>query len=115
MEGDGVEAWLKHWPKLQKKGKHPLVLKGPLPLDASPKAPPRREHCGQPRTRKGKNHYVEVEDSIQEEVDNGLTADGIEVDGPMHAHSISTNKDTAGLEVKILPPSPHSASKNHST
>ena len=38
MKSDGVDAWLKHWLKLQKKNKHPLVLKRPLDkiLDTSP-------------------------------------------------------------------------------
>ena len=34
MKSDGVEIWLKHWLKLQKKNKHPLVLKGPLDNEA---------------------------------------------------------------------------------
>jgi hypothetical protein len=34
VKSEGVDAWLKHWLKLQKKSKHPLVLKGPA--DQSP-------------------------------------------------------------------------------
>ena len=29
IKTDGVDAWLRHWLKLQKKGQHPLVLRGP--------------------------------------------------------------------------------------
>jgi hypothetical protein len=27
MKSNGIDAWLQHWLKIQKKGKHPLVLK----------------------------------------------------------------------------------------
>ena len=113
MKADGIKAWLKHWLKLQKKGKHPLVLRGPS--DSSPNAPLRKARRGKPRDKKGKARYIEVEDSDEEEVNDGLKSDGMDEDGSTPTNSNPANEDTAGLEVKVLPPSPHSASKNRST
>src|SRR6202789_1920806 len=39
MKSDGVDAWLRHWLKLQKKNKHPLVLKNPSDKPSDHHAP----------------------------------------------------------------------------
>jgi len=39
VKSDGVDVWLKHWLKLQKKNKHPLVLKDPLDKPSDHHAP----------------------------------------------------------------------------
>ena len=83
--------------------------------DSSPNAPLRKACRGKPRDKKAKARYIDVEDSDEEEVNDGLKSDGMDEDGSTPTNSNPTNEDTAGLEVKVLPPSPHSASKNRST
>ena len=78
MKSNGVDAWLKHWFKLQKKNKHPLVLKQPSDkiLDTSPTSASGLKSKG----KKGKARYVEPDDSANEEMDDQSDNGGVEGD-----------------------------------
>jgi hypothetical protein len=70
MKSDGVDAWLKHWLKMQKKGSTPLVLK-----DGSDKSS--ESHVNKdPKIvdrRKGKKRYVEPDsDDEATEINDGV-------------------------------------------
>jgi hypothetical protein len=70
MKSDGVDAWLKHWLKMQKKGSTPLMLK-----DGSDK--PSESHVNKdPKIidqQKGKKQYVEPDsDDEANEINNGV-------------------------------------------
>ena len=73
MKSDGVDAWLKHWLKLQNKNMCPLVLKRPSDeiLDTSSTSASGLKWKG----KKWKAQYVEPDDSTNEEMndqsDNG--------------------------------------------
>ena len=93
MKSDGVDAWLKHWLKMQKKGSKPLVLK-----DGSDK--PSEAHGNtDPKVvdrRKGKKRYVEPDDDDEANKIN---------DGVLDASRTNRKKGTDGPS---LPQSPHS-------
>ena len=70
MKSDGVDIWLKHWLKLQKKNKHPLVLKGPL--DNVHESSPALVTNPKLRSRHGKAQYLETDGSDHENVKSTL-------------------------------------------
>ena len=78
MKSNGVDAWLKHWLKLQKKNKCPLVLKRPSDkiLDTSSTSASGLKSKG----KKGKARYVEPDDSANEEMDDQSDNGGVEGD-----------------------------------
>ncbi|KIM73061.1 hypothetical protein PILCRDRAFT_15545 [Piloderma croceum F 1598] len=92
MKSDGIDAWLQHWLKLQKKKKRPLELKDPSHKSseslATTTAVPRRKVKG------SKDQYIKSDDSDDQEsldeADNG-----------------QSNED---LSNTVLPPSPSSVS-----
>jgi hypothetical protein len=112
MKSEGIDAWLKHWLMLQKKSKHPLVLRGPA--DQSPKLQQGPNNVSKQKTGKGKAHYIESEDSNDEETedrsDTGKVNEGnaqISV-----CHTGQSNERAPDDVILTLPPSPLSASKN---
>jgi hypothetical protein len=93
MKAKGVDDWLKHWLKLQTKGKHPLTFK-----DQSESAPNCAVRTGKRSKRKGKQR-VEVDESGDEdhrpESGNGSdTSEGSEG---------GTSNDPAGSAKPITP------------
>ena len=75
MKSDAVDTWLGHWLKIQKKGRRPLVLKnvsdGTSDRKANPIAPKRKG-------KKGKDRYVEPNDSDDEDADADDGLDGVD-------------------------------------
>ncbi|KIM91745.1 hypothetical protein PILCRDRAFT_851 [Piloderma croceum F 1598] len=90
MKSEGVDAWLKHWLKMQKKGSRPLVLKdgSNKPSEANVNTHPKIVD-----RRKGKKRYVEPDND--DEVDDGV----------LDAARANKKKGTDGLS---LLKSPHS-------
>ncbi|KIM87690.1 hypothetical protein PILCRDRAFT_4104 [Piloderma croceum F 1598] len=66
MKADAVDAWLKHWLKLQKKNKRPLVLRDPS--DKSSKPAPTRETVPGRKGKRSKNQQIESDDVNDEEI-----------------------------------------------
>jgi hypothetical protein len=107
MKSDGVDAWLKHWLKLQKKKKRPLELKDPshkssesLPTTT---AVPRRKLKG------SKDQYIESDDSddeksFDEEGDGELNED------PSNTTNRGGQHSDGDTQATVLPPFPSSAS-----
>jgi hypothetical protein len=88
MKSDGVNAWLKHWLKLQKCNKCPLILK-----DGSDEAPPNPTSSSK---RKGKaskaratNDVKSDEEEVQEERDDQSD------EGEAHPNLTSSSKRKA--------------------
>ena len=110
MKSDGVDAWLKHWLKLQKKNKHPLVLKqlSDKILDTSPTSASGLKLKG----KKGKARYVEPDDSANEEMDDQLDNGGVEGDESENSSRPSNTDKAMTTNVVELPPTPYSASDN---
>lgn len=107
MKSDGVDAWLKHWLKLQKKNKRPLELKDPsnksLQSFVTTAAAPRRT------VKRSKDQYIESDDADDDEIDE-------EDDGGSNEDASNTtnrrdhNSDDDPQAI-VLPPSPSTASQ----
>lgn len=75
MKAQGVDDWLKHWLKLQTKGKRPLTLKDPSEIQATSPTPPSVRAKGR-KTRKGKEKARDTpETSADEQSDGGNSGD----------------------------------------
>jgi hypothetical protein len=96
MKSDGIDAWLKNWLTMQKKGHRPLILK-----DSSNR--PSEAHANTNPTvmdrRKGKKPRAEYIES-----DNDYEVNNVN-DGVSDTAGANTNKETNG---ESLPKSPHS-------
>ncbi|KIM77613.1 hypothetical protein PILCRDRAFT_11868 [Piloderma croceum F 1598] len=66
MKADAIDAWLKHWLKLQKKNKRPLVLRDPS--DKSSKPAPTRDTIPGRKGKRSKNQHIESDDANDEEI-----------------------------------------------
>jgi len=112
MKSDAVDAWLKHWLKLQRKDKRPLELKGPA--DKSPELRPKRKNLAKRKAGKGKARYIDSEDSVNEE--SADTPDNRRTNkGTTSSVRQIVQDDQGDQDDKILPPSPLSASNNRKT
>ena len=109
MKSDGVDIWLKHWLKLQKKNKHPLVLKGLL--DNIHESSPTLVTNLKLRSQHGKAWYLETDRSDCENVESILEDNGIDGGNAMTADGI-TDKAEEVVSDAILPQSPYSTSNN---
>ena len=113
MKSDGVDAWLKHWLKLQKKNKRPLVLKRPSDeiLDTSSTSASGFKSKG----KKGKAQYVEPDDPANEEMDHPSDNSGVEGDESENSGRPSNTDKAMTTNVAELPPTPYSVSDNRRT
>ena len=97
MKSDGIDAWLKHWLRLQRKNKCPLVLKDHSDRPSTPS-----KHKGK---GKGKAQDIESDDSDDEQ----------KLDTEDDSESIVDKAATATDNGPVLPPSPKSAALNRNT
>ena len=113
MKSDGVDAWLKHWLKLQKKNKRPLVLKRPSDeiLDTSSTSASGLKSKG----KKGKAWYVEPDDPANEEMDHPSDNSGVEGDESENSGRPSNTDKAMTTNVTEPLPTPYSASDNRRT
>ena len=116
MKVDAVDAWLKHWLWLQKKGKHPLVLKK-ASEEGNDKSPTPQTAPSRSTKQKGKQQAHESDDDGDISGDNQTN----KLDVGQHEKSIQPiwNKmieDSNGEGTDtILPLPPLSADLNHCT
>lgn len=68
MKSDGVDAWLRHWLKLQKKGRRPLVLRDPT--DRSSERIPKSKAATKRKASQGKARYIEPDESDDQDIGN---------------------------------------------
>jgi hypothetical protein len=68
MKSDGVDAWLRHWLKLQKKGRRPLVLRDPT--DRSSERIPKLKAVTKRKASQGKAQYIETNESDDQDIGN---------------------------------------------
>ena len=109
MKSNGVDIWLKHWLKLQKKNKHPLMLKGPS--DNVHKSSPALVTNPKLRSRYGKAWYLETDRPDCEDIESTLEDDRIDNGNAMTADGITDKAEEVGSDA-ILPQSPYSTSNN---
>ena len=109
MKADGVDAWL----KLQKKNKHPLVLRKLSNRLTHPSSTIASHSEGE--VWKGKACYIESNGSNEEEEKDRLDDDGMDGEGLTNADHITDEDNEVCSDAKMLPQSPHSSSKNHKT
>ena len=69
MKAKGVDDWLRHWMKLQQKGKQPLILKALSDPEGSPSVKSRKDRKGKCKQRDSDD------DSEADEVNDGGTPD----------------------------------------
>src|SRR6202042_2517223 len=103
MKSDGVDAWLRHWLKLQKKGQRPLVLKDPT--DKSSEPHPKSRTVTKRKASQGKAWYIESDES--DDQDKGNKLDSEETEDAPHV-------EKPGNALVVLP-SPMSASAMRKT
>ena len=110
MKSNGIDAWLKHWIKLQKKNKCPLVLKRLLDkiLDTSPTSASGLQSKG----KKGKAWYVEPDDSANGELEDQSDNGGMEGDESEDSGRPSNKGKPVSNNVMELLPTPYSVSNN---
>ena len=113
MKSDGVDAWLKHWIKLQKKNKRPLVLK--CPTDETLGTPPPTEITLKSKKKVGKARYIEPDDTGSEGLDECSDDGGKTKDRSVILNDGAENDGLDGQNSAMIPKSPYSASDNRRT
>lgn len=107
MKSDGVDSWLRHWLKLQKKNKRPLVLKERSDKQSDHDAPLQIVPKG-----KGKAKARDIDSDDEEETDydgdDSISNAALPPDPPIDT---GTNAN-GGNHIKSLPKSPSSAARN---
>ena len=101
MKADVVDAWLKHWLQLQKKGKHPLVLKK-ASEEGNDKSPTPQTAPSKSTKQKGKQWAHESDDDGKISGDNQTN----ESDAGQHEKSIQPIRNKM-IEERALTPSFH--------
>jgi len=111
MKSDGVDAWLKHWLRLQKRNKRPLVLKART--DKTSDTHPTPTIASKSKGKK-KAHYIENDESDDlYPVDEEDQDDDSRTDAPVTPAALAKarNRDLS----KTLPPSPQTAALTRKT
>ena len=116
MKADAVDAWLKHWLRLQKKGKRPLVLKK-ASEEGNDKSPTPQTAPSKSTKRKGKQRAHQSDDDGEVSEDNQTgESDAGQPDKSIHPLGNRTIEDSDGEDTNnILPPAPLSADLNRRT
>ena len=81
MKSDVVDCWIGHWLKIQKKNKHPLVLKNGSDSKSDKRANPITVSWR--RWNKGKDRYIDSDDTDDEAAANDETTDEADDNGQM--------------------------------
>ena len=97
MKSDAVNSWIGHWLKIQKKNKHPLVLKNGSDSKSDKRANPITVSWR--RRNKGKGQYIECDDSEDEASANNEMADEAN-DGGSNVNGHGTRPNAAGKNGK---------------
>jgi hypothetical protein len=107
MKSEGVDLWLRHWLRLQKRNKYPLVLKDRSDKPSDRNAPPQIVPKG-----KGKSKAREVASDNDEETD-GDANDSVSNPALSPSPPTDTGTNAEGDDhIKSLPKSPSSAARN---
>jgi hypothetical protein len=107
MKSDGVDAWLKHWLKLQKKKRRPLELKDPS--HRSFESIPTTTTVPRQKVKGSKDKYIECDDSNDEESPDEA-GDGESNGDPSNITNRGGQPSDTDTEATVLPLSPASAS-----
>jgi len=118
MKSDGVDAWLWHWLKLQKRNKHPLVLK-----HGSDEAHPNPTSSSKRKAKASKSRVpdnndsdggdieeTENDQSDEEDIEDDTNDQSNQGDIPEDKNDQSDNTHDGANTAKVLPPTPLSAS-----
>jgi hypothetical protein len=96
MKSDGIDAWLKHWLTMQKKGRRPLILKDSSNRPSEAHANTHPTVVDRCKGKKPRAEYIESDDDYEVNNVNDSVSD---------TAGANTNKETDG---ESLPKSPHS-------
>ena len=113
MKSNGVDAWLKHWIKLQKKNKWPLVLK--RPMDKTLGMLPSTAITSKSKKKGGKARYIEPDNTGSEGLDECSDDGGNTKDGSVIFNDGVENDQLEDHNGAIIPKSPYSTSDNRKT
>src|ERR1700676_2648197 len=102
MKSDGVDAWLKHWLKLQKRNKRPLILK-----DGSDGTHPKPTSSSKHKGKATKAQLTDDDESDEGDIQEDLKDRSDEGDKNDQSDNTNDGDNTA----KVLPPTPLSASE----
>jgi hypothetical protein len=86
MKSDGVDAWLKHWLKMQKKGSRPLVLKASSDKPSEALANTDQTIVDRRKGKKATAGYVEPDEDNEA---NTITDDVLGLSLPQSPHSVA--------------------------
>jgi hypothetical protein len=112
MKSDGVDSWLKHWLRLQKRNKHPLVLKARTDKTSETHLTPT---IASKSKGKKKAHYIESDESDDfYPVDEEDEEDDSQTDAPVTPSGTGKGKEPV-THSKTLPPSPQTAALTRKT
>lgn len=112
MKSDGVDAWLQHWLKLQKKNIRPLVFKGTADKLSDPRST--KAIVSKWKGQKGKGRYIDSDDSDNAEVDIMSDDSGIDRNESTTHDRTGQDNEVTG-DAMVLPPSPNSAANSRKT
>jgi len=107
MKSEGVDSWLRHWLKLQKRNKHPLVLRDHSDKPSDHHTPPQIVPKG-----KGKAKAREVDSEDDEEIDDDADDSMSNPALPPAPPTDSGTNAEGDDHIKVLPKSPNSAAGN---
>ena len=114
MKSEAVNAWLKHWLKMQKKGKRPLVLK----TKTDPSSETRTTVATTSKGKGKKKAYIEESDDAEDAEDaerSDSEKSRSEVEKSPTPECDTAREKKQNSNVLILPASPRSAGSNHRT
>jgi hypothetical protein len=100
MKSSGVDAWLQHWLKMQRKGKHPLALKEPSDKNRdATKEPTIKDRRNMKKSKPG---YVEPDEDDEMNMDDSIS------------DAAQTNAK-GGSDGPLVPKSPHDVASTRSS
>src|SRR6202050_986459 len=113
MKSDGVHAWLHHWLKLQKKGRHPLVVKNPADKSSEARQKPTTLSKRKAKQAKARDIYSDDagEQDMADKSDDGGTDAGSDKPPARRMGQATEQPD----DDKVLPPAPSTASATRKT
>lgn len=111
MKSNGLDSWLRHWLKLQKKKKHPLVFIDLSDKPSDPNAPP--QVVSKEKKKASQTQYVDSDND--EEMDNDGEASISQPVVPSAPPIDAGTKVKVGDHIKSLPKCPSSAARNRTS
>lgn len=113
MTSKGVDCWLRHWLKIQKKGEHPLVLRDPTAQPS--KGVPNSAVVSKRKATRSKVWNIDSEEAEDRQTADALSDGGEAPAMPETTSDHASDRLGGASDAMALLVSPHSASESHTT